>query len=171
MSSNPEYLHRTPVRPTGWLICLREFKPVEHRRQLDLPPLIVGVKQAAPERGPTLRARLAYQLQRLLAFSTIPYWGLGARIFPYAEERDDRFNLRVVNFGSVAAVVNIRKIWAGSYRSDRLHDFLADRVTIHCQEPTPLQIGGDVVGIRQTVRAELSTRPIRVVDYYAPPPV
>jgi hypothetical protein len=108
---------------------------------------------------------------RLLAFSTIPYWGLGARIFPYAEERDDRFHLRLVNFGSVAAVANIRRIWQGTYRSDRLHDFLVDKVTIQCREPTPLQIGGDVVGIRQTVRAELSARPIRVVDYYSPPPV
>lgn len=108
---------------------------------------------------------------RLLAFSTIPYWGLGARIFPYADEREDRFNLRVVNFGSVAAVINVRKIWQGTYRSDRLHDFLVDRVAIHCREPTPLQIGGDVVGIRQVVRAELSRRPIQVVDYYAPPPV
>ena len=51
---------------------------------------------------------------RLLAFSTIPYWGWGARIFPYAEERDDRFNLRVVNFGSIAAVANVRDIWRGS---------------------------------------------------------
>jgi diacylglycerol kinase family enzyme len=108
---------------------------------------------------------------RMLAFSTIPYWGLGARIFPYAEEREDRFNLRVVNFGSVTAVAHLRQIWQGSYRSDRLHDFLVERMVIHCEKPTPLQIGGDVVGMRSYVRAHLSQRPIQVVDYYAPPPV
>jgi diacylglycerol kinase family enzyme len=108
---------------------------------------------------------------RLLAFSTIPYWGLGARIFPYAEERDDRFNLRVVNFGSLAAVLNVRQIWSGTYRSDRLHDFLVERMSIQCEKPTPLQIGGDVVGMRDTVRVQLSQKPIEVVDYYAPPPV
>ncbi len=108
---------------------------------------------------------------RMLAFSTIPYWGFGARVFPYADEREDRFNLRVVNFGSVAAVANLHKIWQGTYRSDRLHDFLVERMTVHCETPTPLQIGGDVVGMRQTVCAKLSQRPIRVVDYYAPPPL
>ncbi len=108
---------------------------------------------------------------RMLAFSTIPYWGFGARIFPYADEREDRFSLRVVNFASVAAVANVHKIWRGTYRTDRLHDFLVERMTIHCEQPTPLQIGGDAVGLRQVVRAQLSKRPIRVVDYYAPPPV
>ena len=42
--------------------------PVEHRRQLELCPLVVGVKQSAPERGLTRRTDLAYQLQRLVAF-------------------------------------------------------------------------------------------------------
>ena len=107
----------------------------------------------------------------LLAFATIPYWGFGARIFPYAEERPDRFDLRIVSFGSVAAVAHLREIWRGTYHSDRLYDFLVDDVRIECERPMPLQIGGDVIGTRSEVRAQLSKRPIRVVDYYAPPPV
>ena len=107
----------------------------------------------------------------ILAFSTIPYWGFGARIFPYAEEQQDRFNLRVASFGSFAAAAHVREIWRGSYRSDRLHDFLVDRIAIECERESPLQIGGDVIGLRSIVRAQLSDRPVRVVDYYAPPPV
>jgi diacylglycerol kinase family enzyme len=108
---------------------------------------------------------------RLLAFGTIPYWGFGLRAFPYSDERADRFNLRVVNFGSATVVANIREIWQGSYRSDRLHDFLVERMQVQCDEPTPLQIGGDVAGARKLVNVALSQRPIQVVDYYAPPPV
>jgi len=108
---------------------------------------------------------------RLLAFSTIPYWGFGARIFPYADERPDRFNLRVANFGSATALINISALWQGTYRSDHLHDFLVQRMLVHCEEATPLQIGGDVVGVRKQVEVALSERPIRVVDYYAPPPI
>jgi diacylglycerol kinase family enzyme len=119
------------------------------------------------ERGETIYAGPV----RMLTFSTIPYWGFGARVFPYADEREDRFNLRVVNFGSIAAIANLNKIWQGTYRTDRLHDFLVESITIHCERPTPLQIGGDVHGMRQVVHAKLSKRPIRVVDYYAPPPV
>lgn len=106
----------------------------------------------------------------ILAFSTIPYWGLGARAFPYADEREDRFSLRVVNFGSLEVVSHIRELWDGSYRSDRLHDFLADDVIVECDTPTPLQVGGDVIGMRQRTSAKLSALPVRVVDYYSPPP-
>jgi diacylglycerol kinase family enzyme len=105
----------------------------------------------------------------ILAFSTIPYWGLGARAFPYADEREDRFSLRVVNFGSLEVVTHIKEIWDGSYRSDRLHDFLVDDVIIECDTPTPLEVGGDVVGMRERTSAKLSTLPVRVVDYYSPP--
>ena len=108
---------------------------------------------------------------RMLAFSTIPYWGFGARIFPYAEERQDRFHLRVVNFGSIAAVANLRKIWQGTYRSDRMHDFLVERMSIHCEKPTPLSSAVTSQACVRVVRAGLSQRPIRVVDYYSPPPV
>jgi diacylglycerol kinase family enzyme len=106
----------------------------------------------------------------ILAFSTIPYWGLGARAFPYAEEREDRFSLRVVNFGSIEVVSHLKELWSGTYRSDRPHDFLVENVTIECDKPTPLQVGGDVVGMRERVQAKLSSKPVRVVDYYSPPP-
>ena len=108
---------------------------------------------------------------RLVAMSTIPYWGFGARIFPFAEERDDRFNLRVCDVGSVEVAAHIRSIWRGSYRNERtVHDFLCERIAIHYDDPMPLQVGGDVVGRRTLIRAALAA-PIEVVDYYAPPPV
>ncbi len=108
---------------------------------------------------------------RLVAMSTIPYWGFGARIFPFAEERDDRFSLRVCNIGPVDVALHLRSMWRGSYRNARkVHDFLCERIAIHYEEPMALQVGGDVVGRRTLIRAALA-EPIEVVDYYAPPPV
>jgi diacylglycerol kinase family enzyme len=107
---------------------------------------------------------------RLVALSTIPYWGFGARIFPFAEEREDRFNLRVCDITSLQVAAHIRSIWRGSYRADSVHDFLCERITIHYDDPMPLQIGGDVVGRRTAVVARLA-EPVEVVDYYAPPPI
>jgi diacylglycerol kinase family enzyme len=108
---------------------------------------------------------------RLVAMSTIPYWGFGARIFPFAEERDDRFSLRICDIGSIEVAAHIRSIWRGSYRNKRtVHDFLCERISIHYAEPMALQVGGDVVGRRTLIRAALA-EPIEVVDYYAPPPV
>lgn len=106
---------------------------------------------------------------RLLAFSTIPYWGFGARVFPYAQEREDRFHLRIVNHGSLKIVANLRSIWRGTYRDPEVYDFLVDRMVVHCDEPTPVQLGGDVIGSRTRLDVALSERPIQVVDYYSPP--
>jgi diacylglycerol kinase family enzyme len=108
---------------------------------------------------------------RLVAVSTIPYWGFGTRIFPYAEDRDDRFSLRVVDINALQVAMHLPAIWKGTYRSDTLHDFLCDRISIRYDEPTPMQIGGDPVGSRTSVHACLAPEPIEVVDYYAPPPV
>ena len=68
--------------------------------------------------------------------STIPYWGFGARIFPFADERDDRFSLRVCDVGLArGGDATSRSIWRGSYRNDRtVHDFLCERIAIHYDE-------------------------------------
>lgn len=106
----------------------------------------------------------------MVCMSTIPYWGFGARIFPFANDREDRFSLRIVDIGSVDVVLHIRGIWKGTYRSDKVHDFLVENVSIHYEEPMALQIGGDAAGTRTVAHARLG-RPIRMVDYYSPPSV
>lgn len=125
-----------------------------------------------PVGPPLARGETLYEgPSRMVAMSTIPYWGFGARVFPFANDREDRFSLRVVDIGSLDVALHIRSIWKGSYRGSRVHDFLVDRISITYDEPMPLQIGGDPVGPRRVVRAALSPRPIQVVDYYGPPPV
>jgi diacylglycerol kinase family enzyme len=116
------------------------------------------------------RGALLYEgPSRMVAMSTIPYWGLGARIFPYAGERADRFSLRVVDITSAQVARHIREIWRGTYRSDTIHDFLCEQVSVHYEDPMPMQIGGDSVGPRTEVHVRLAPEPIQVVDYYAPP--
>lgn len=104
----------------------------------------------------------------MVCMSTIPYWGFGARIFPFANDREDRFSLRVVDIGSAQVVLHIRSIWRGTYRSDKVHDFLVENVSIHYDDPMPLQVGGDAAGARRVTHAKLG-RPVRIVDYYSPP--
>lgn len=135
------------------------------------PAVAIG-RDGKPAGAEIARGEVLYTGRaRMIGMSTIPYWGFGARVFPHAEDRDDRFNLRVVNFGSVEAMTRLRGIWQGTHRSKNLHDFLVERIRIECEKAAPLQIGGDPVGSREVVLAELSRRPIRVVDFYSPPPV
>jgi diacylglycerol kinase family enzyme len=153
--SLPEFL----IRPHPHVRIVNEGAPVIVMGRADKPIAEYGRGSVIYD-GPS----------RLVAMSTIPYWGFGARIFPFADEREDRFSLRVCDITSLQVAAHIRSIWRGTYRADSVHDFLCERITIHYDDPMPLQIGGDVVGRRTVVAASLA-EPVEVVDYYAPPPI
>ena len=108
---------------------------------------------------------------KLVAASSIPYWGFGARAFPFADEKEGLFSLRMVDFSPTEFVRQFRGIFNGTYRGESVVDVLAERVRVECAEPIPFQIGGDPYGERTSVEIAISDKPIRVVDYYAPPEV
>ncbi|MCB9600207.1 MAG: hypothetical protein H6721_01530 [Sandaracinus sp.] len=148
-------------------------QPEQHVRIVNLgePAVRLGV-DGQPVGAPVEKGDVLYDgPSRGVWMSTIPYWGFGARIFPFAEDREDRFSLRVIDIGSLDVAWNIREIWKGTYRDARLHDFLAEDVEIQFDSPQPFQIGGDAYGSRARLHARLAPQPVRVVDYYAPPPV
>lgn len=108
---------------------------------------------------------------RMVAVSTIPYYGFGFRIFPFANERPDRMSLRVINIRSQDVPQNIVKIWKGTYRDPkRIFDFLVEKVRVVFDRPVPLQVGGDPGGVHREVTYALS-EPIEMVDFYAPTPL
>lgn len=106
---------------------------------------------------------------KLACVATIPYYGFGFRMFPYAEDRPDRMQLRISNISPPRFVRHFQAIWRGEYESfEDTFDFFVDDVSIEMDPPTAFQIGGDVRGERSRVRVRL-TEPIRIVDFYAPP--
>jgi diacylglycerol kinase family enzyme len=107
---------------------------------------------------------------RIVGVSTIPYYGFGLKMFPYAEQRKDRMSVRIATLTPGDFVLNARAIWKGEYKNpERVHDFLVEAADIEMDPPTPFQIGGDLKGERSLVHVQLSHRPIRLVDFYAPP--
>ncbi len=108
---------------------------------------------------------------RATIFSTIPYWGFGARVFPFAGEDPERFSLRIVDIGPLKVLANLSAIWRGTYRNERVFDWLVDDVVLEADAPLPLQVAGDAAGEHRRLRVRLLDEPIRVVDYYAPPAV
>ncbi len=102
--------------------------------------------------------------------STIPYWGFGFRIFPFADARpEDRFCLRVVAAHPLHIAAHMLSAWKGTYRSEDLHDFYAEDVVFEFPKPTAIEIGGDPGGMTESMRAHLHPNPVRVVDYKAEP--
>jgi diacylglycerol kinase family enzyme len=106
---------------------------------------------------------------RMVSCGTIPYYGFGFRVFPYADERPDKMALRITTIGSVEFVTNFKPIWRGEYQnSTSLFDYLVDKIDVEIEPQTAFQIGGDAMGERSHVQVAM-TEPIEIVDLYSPP--
>jgi diacylglycerol kinase family enzyme len=102
----------------------------------------------------------------LAAASTVPYYGLGLRAFPFADRAPGRMQLRVATcIGVTTLLANIGRIWAGEFAHEGLLDFHADRVSLRFERPMPLQIGGDAEGHRDELTFAMASRPVELVDF------
>lgn len=100
--------------------------------------------------------------------STIPYWGFGFRIFPFADNLPaNRFCVRIVAAHPLHVAAHMLSAWKGTYRNDNLLDFYADDVEFEFPKPTAIEIGGDPGGLKESMRASLHPEPVKVVDYDA----
>jgi diacylglycerol kinase family enzyme len=99
----------------------------------------------------------------LASAATIPFYGLGMRVFPHADRMPGRFQLRVADPGAVEILTRLPAIWKGRVSSPRIHDFLVDEIEIVLARPTAFQANGDLVGERERVRLKLWRRPIPIV--------
>jgi diacylglycerol kinase family enzyme len=104
----------------------------------------------------------------LAAASTVPYYGLGLKAFPFADRAPGMMQIRVAT--SIAAptiLANLPSIWAGRFAHEGLADFHADRVVVRCEKPMPLQVGGDPEGWRDEITFGMTDAPVEVVDFGA----
>jgi diacylglycerol kinase family enzyme len=115
------------------------------------------VKDGGQTLDPVAPGQLLYDGAAVIASaSTIPYTGLNMRLFPYARLRDDKFHFRVSDLGTVETLFALPSIWRGKFQSERIHDYLVDRVRVESETPIPLQIGGDLAGTRNRIEIGLS---------------
>ena len=100
--------------------------------------------------------------------STIPYWGFGVRVFPFADNRPPgRFCLRVVATSPLHVAAHMLSVWKGTYRNENLIDVYADDVEFEFDEPNAIEIGGDPAGMTNSMRARLHPDPVKLIDYTA----
>ena len=100
----------------------------------------------------------------LAGAATVPCYGFGVRIFPFADARHDKFQLRCTDASAFEALSHLPSVLRGTYQSPSLRDFLCDAVEIHMEHPVPMQIGGDIQGEhRDFMRIDLADRPVRLL--------
>jgi len=96
----------------------------------------------------------------LVAGSTIPSFGFGARPFAFAGARGDRFHLRCGEAGwldllrGAPAALRGGHSSASASASAQIRDFLCDRVQIHLDGEALVTAGGELLGRRRSLEIE-----------------
>ena len=102
----------------------------------------------------------------MAAASTVPYYGLGLRAFPFAERAPGMMQLRVAtSIGVPTVLMHLPSIWSGEFAHEGLLDFHADRVALRFERPMPLQVGGDAEGWRDELTFGMAANPVEIVDF------
>jgi len=117
--------------------------------------------------GPTGREERAGEMLwkgtcTLVAGATIPFFGFGLKMFAFATTRHDKFHLRCGDAGLFEIMRNTPAAFRGEYFSERVTDFLCDRVSIALDQDTAIEAGGELLGRRNHVELAMSA-PITMV--------
>ena len=102
---------------------------------------------------------------KIAAAGTVPNYGFGFRIFPYALGAPGRFQLRLTAIGVPKILANLRTLWCGGPPPSGIYDFHCDKVRIRFDRDMPLQVGGDAEGYRREVVLEMAERPLDLLDF------
>lgn len=97
--------------------------------------------------------------------ATCPEFGYGFRAYPFAERLLDRMNIRVYDRPATHALLKIPQLWRGQHPMPGAHDWFVTSVRMTFNRPVPLQIGGEAIGVRDTVDYRHSARSVDALDW------
>jgi diacylglycerol kinase family enzyme len=104
----------------------------------------------------------------IAAASTIPYYGYGVRMFPFAGVQPGTMHVRVGVVEPLSVVANLGKMWRGEWFPPAVEDFLASSVEVRFDRPMPFQLGGDAAGPRSELALAVAPEQLSLVDFSAP---
>jgi diacylglycerol kinase family enzyme len=102
---------------------------------------------------------------KIAAAGTVPNYGFGFRIFPWATSAPGRFQLRLAAVSVPVILANLRTLWQGGPPPKGIYDFLCDKVQIRFDREMPLQVGGDAEGYRREVTLEMAEGILDLLDF------
>ena len=105
----------------------------------------------------------------IAAAGTIPFYGYGLRVFPFAGLRPGTMHLRVGVFRPLSVLANLSGLWRGQWFPNGVQDFVAAGVDIRVERPMPFQLGGDALGERSELTLEVAPERVSLVDFSTRP--
>ena len=101
----------------------------------------------------------------MAAAATMPFYGYGLRMFPFAGERPGMMQLRLGQLPPTSILAHLPQLWTGRWFPEGLHDFYAREVHIRFTRPMPFQVGGDAAGYRQEVKLGMAPESVELMDF------
>jgi diacylglycerol kinase family enzyme len=101
----------------------------------------------------------------MAAASTIPFYGYGLKMFPFAGKRRGMMNLRFGALPPTSIIANMKGLWNGTWHPEGMHDVLCSEVRIKFDKPMPFQVAGDAEGYRDEIHFKVAAEPIELVDF------
>ncbi|HEX4803323.1 MAG TPA: diacylglycerol kinase family protein [Myxococcaceae bacterium] len=110
--------------------------------------------------APLFRGRLM-----IAAAATIPFYGFGLKMFPFAGQRPGMMHLRLGAASPPAILANLPALWKGRWFPRGIQDFHAKEVVIRFEKPMPLQVSGDAEGYRAEICFGIATGQVELLDF------
>lgn len=101
----------------------------------------------------------------MAAAATIPYYGFGLKMFPFAMKRKGMMNLRFGSMPATQILANLKGLWAGTWLPEGIQDWLCSEATIRFDRPMPFQLGGDAEGYREQLKLTVAPDSVEMVDF------
>ncbi len=99
--------------------------------------------------------------------ATEPNWGFGFKSYPFAGAKRGWLSARVYDRPVLEAAGNWINLWKGNHPQPGMHDFMVRHLRMTFSRPMPFQIGGDAMGLRESVEYKVADQQVRVVDWDA----
>jgi diacylglycerol kinase family enzyme len=159
-----QYAATVPAVSIPRQLTIRRKYPVAHIVNEGPPAYLIG-EDGRPVGRPIQRGETIYRGPVLIVgAATMPYYGYGFKLYPYAARRPNRMQLRISWASTFETLSRLPWIWRGTYRSRKIRDYYCEKVRLTFDQEIPFQIGGDGVGTRREVTFTLSERSVELID-------
>jgi diacylglycerol kinase family enzyme len=92
-------------------------------------------------------------------------WGYGFKAFPFARLVPGRINVRIYDRPVSEGVREMFNLWAGKFPQPGMFDWFATKVRMTFSRPMPFQIGGDGVGLRESIEFAVAKETVPIVNW------
>ncbi len=158
------YLIAAFGRTVPRLVTTARDRPVARVFNLGRPAIRLNERGLPSDAAPVPSGGLLHEGPLLMASAgTLPYYGGGIVMFPWACDRAGHMQLRLVNPPISHVVRNMGEMWRGSYAHPTLRDFHVTHVRLEFDRPYPVQVAGDAEGWQTELEMRVSPHTVPLV--------